>query len=170
MPDSFLYGKSGSQLLPSLSKVQSILIDRLIRLAATSFSIIRRLATPTPTAITTPTTAATAARRNPLVRIIIIIPAPIGVPAGVGIPQRIVQRIRVAVEGLGRGRVGDDGIGLGEAPEQRVVPAGAVEIEPQRLFVILPGETFGCQGAMKSRVVSPEKIFVQLRETKYSFS
>ena len=71
-------------------------------------------------------------------------------PAGVGIPQRIVQRIRVAVEGLGRGRVGDEGVGLGEAPEQRVVPAGAVEIEPQRLLVILPGVALGCQGAERA--------------------
>ena len=47
-------------------------------------------------------------------------------PAGVRKPQRIVQRIRVAVEGLGRGRVGDDGVRLGEAAEQRIVPAGAV--------------------------------------------
>ena len=71
-------------------------------------------------------------------------------PAGVHIPQRIVQRIRVAVEGLGRGRVGDEGVGLGEAAEQRVVPAGAVEIEPQRLLVILPGKAFGCQGAERA--------------------
>ena len=74
-------------------------------------------------------------------------------PAGVRKPQRIVQRIRVAVEGLGRGRVGDEGVGLGEAPEQRVVPAGAVEIEPQRRLVILPGEAFGCQGAERAAAI-----------------
>ena len=77
----------------------------------------------------------------------------IPMPAGVRIPQRIVQRVRVAVEGLGRGRVGDEGVGLGEAAEQRVVPAGAVEIEPQRLLVILTGVAFGCQGAERAAAV-----------------
>ncbi len=83
-------------------------------------------------------------------------------PARVRIPQRIVQRVRVAVEGLRRGRVGDDRIRLGEAPEQRVVPAGAVEIEPQRDLVILPGEALGCQGAERAVPVVSEGMIVPL--------
>ena len=40
-------------------------------------------------------------------------------PAGVGEPQRVVQRVRVAVEGLGAGRIRDQRVGLGEAGDGR---------------------------------------------------
>ena len=49
-------------------------------------------------------------------------------PAGVGEPQRVVQRVRVAVEGLGAGWIRDQRVGLGEAANERIVPAGAVEV------------------------------------------
>jgi len=71
----------------------------------------------------------------------------ISMPAGVHISQRVVQRVRVAVEGLGAGWIRDQRVGLGEAPDERVIPAGAVEVQAQRLFVILAREAFRCQGA-----------------------
>jgi len=101
-----------------------------------------------PAAPATTAAAAPAAAIITAIRIIArAIPVRNAMPAGVHISQRVVQRVRVAVEGLGAARARNQRIGLGEATDERVIPAGAVEVKPQRLLVILAGETFGCQGA-----------------------
>ncbi len=50
-------------------------------------------------------------------------------PARVHIPHRIVQRIRIPVQALRVAGVGDDGVGLDEAPEGGVVVAGVVKVQ-----------------------------------------
>ena len=50
-------------------------------------------------------------------------------PAGVHIPQRIIAGVAVPVQALGIARVGDDGVGLGEAPERRVIVSGVVKVQ-----------------------------------------
>ena len=40
-------------------------------------------------------------------------------------------------------RIRDDGVGLDEAGEQRVIPAGVVKVQAQRGLVILAGEAPG---------------------------
>ncbi len=50
-------------------------------------------------------------------------------PAGVHIPQRIIAGVAVPVQTLRVARVGDDGVGLDEAPERGVIVSGVVKVQ-----------------------------------------
>ena len=50
-------------------------------------------------------------------------------PAWVNIPQRIIAGIAVPVQALGIARVGDDGVGLDEAPDGGVIVSGVVKVQ-----------------------------------------
>ncbi len=55
------------------------------------------------------------------------------------VEEGVVAHVGVAVQVVGQVEVGDEGIGLGEAPGDRVVVAGVVKVQP-RLVQALPGE------------------------------
>jgi len=67
------------------------------------------------------------------------------VPARIDPPQRIVLDVAVPVEALRGVRARHDRIGLEEAPERGVVPAGSVVVDVARVVVALPGKAeLGC--------------------------
>jgi len=53
------------------------------------------------------------------------------VPPGVIVPHRVVEHIGVAVQRLGIARLGDDGVGLDEAAQGRVVIAGFAKVQAE---------------------------------------
>ena len=58
---------------------------------------------------------------------------------GVGVAEGVAQDIGVAIEGLGRRRVGDQGVGTDEFAQGRVVVAGLIVVQPQAGVPALAG-------------------------------
>ena len=62
------------------------------------------------------------------------------VPAGIGVHDRVVAAIGIAVVGLIIGGVGDNGVGLDEASDFRVIVTGVVIIKAGFAVEFLSGE------------------------------
>ena len=64
-------------------------------------------------------------------------------PTRIFMHQRVIPGITEAVQLLGVARLRQDRIRLGKAPQRRVVPAGAVEVQTQPRLPTLPGVAVG---------------------------
>ncbi len=63
------------------------------------------------------------------------------------VEEGVVAHVGVAVQVVGQVEVGDEGIGLGEAPGDRVVVAGVVKVQPRLVQALPGGAIVGWKGA-----------------------
>ena len=87
-------------------------------------------------------------------------------PCRIGVPDSVVQRIRVPVQRLRIARVGDDGVGLRESAQLRVVVASSIIVQPDcSIFALACKAPRGQRRAAVDARLTPRSVeqFAQLR-------